>query len=1165
MPFNPTVSQKNAIITDGSVLVTAAAGSGKTAVLTERVIRKLTDKNSPVMANELLIVTFTNAAAEEMKSRIEKRLFDECRNNPDDTFLIKQKHLLQSSDICTIDSFCINLVRENFEKCGVEPNFTVGDGNDMKAECGLVLEKLLDAQLEKSEEAYKKLLELTSCEYNDQPLKELIEEIYLYSMQMPFPDKFLDALVLPYNLPFDNAHPWVSGVISLAKDYLKKAQNSLTAMGDTVPNLEKGADKADIYVRTIAQMLYIIQEALNGGDYENIRKAVYETVITRIPTLSKEDSFADVFRKEKEKLKDTVDKLYDMFAFTKEENEKQIKDARESVELLISLVKEYNKETFSLFCEENKLAFYHTEQLAFSLLCEMDEDGNICVKDDAKQYIAKYREVLVDEYQDVNDLQNMLFEVLSDNKKNLFVVGDIKQSIYRFRGSNPENFLKKKNSYIAIENSKDGDEKKITLSDNFRSRKGVCDFVNFFFSKIMTEKTGDLVYNEEEYLNASAYFPKTTEVNTELLLIDGEDREEMSLLELEASTVANRIKELVENKTQIKESEEKTRDIKYSDICILLDKIKNKAVCYYKALADLDIPVSYASESFCDTIEISLALSLLSVIDNPANDIALLTLLMSPIFGFTPEDMAIMRANCKKGDIYKTVLVSAKSGDEKAKGFLRKMSEFRRQCGVMPLDKFLLKTLYDTNLISIVSALSDGEQRRNNLMKLVSLSRDMGNLNIGEFVNNIYNSYSQIKSNGGNANGVKIMTMHSSKGLQFPVCIVANLSSTINKDDSISRILYNKDFGIAFKYFDNTKKETCEMLGRRVISKKVFAENLSEKKRLLYVALTRAEEKLILVSANKNTESTVCRVAENIVNGEIDSDFIKSVTTMNDWIIAACLLHKNGEILRNFTDKTIPVSTFESELSVSFTTKQKEEKSEDKKEKSEDIDIDLLNKIKTACDFSYPYAELSEISAKTSVSAVSKGDIKDEYLFEEKPSFMSENGMTYAERGTATHKVMQYIKFSENTDINSEIDRLYEYEFINEQEKECVETDKIKAFFNSDVYKRIINSKMYKREMRFLTTLPASRIKADISEDLKDEPITVQGAVDLVFEEEDGLVVLDFKTDRTKDENTFVKRYGEQLEIYSKACEEIFGKRVKENIIYSFYLSKEIPVPLERF
>jgi len=1158
MPFNFTKSQNDAIVTEGSVLVTAAAGSGKTAVLTERVIRKLTDKENPVNADELLIVTFTNAAAEEMRQRIEKRLFDECRKNKNDTFLLRQKHLINNADICTIDSFCINLVRENFEKCGVEPDFKVSDGSDMAPACAKILEELIDVQLEKNTKEFTRLLELTSCEYDDSSLKSKIEEIYLYSMQMPFPNAFLESLAAPYKLPFDNRNPLVRELLKYSKNAYDNALTYLSNMSDTVPSLEKGSEKCDTYVKTLSVMLEGMNVALKSEDYDIIRKAIFEIQLGRSPILSKEDPFADIFKREKEKFSNCIKELYGLFSLSAGENENQLKENLGSVELLINLIKEYGDKTFEAYKEENELTFYHTEQLAFSMLCQIDETGKLQIKDSARRYIEKYKEVLVDEYQDVNDLQNMLFEVISDFGKKLFVVGDVKQSIYRFRGSNPDNFLSKKKSYIDIDIAKESDSKKITLSDNFRSRKGVCDFVNFLFSNIMTENTGELVYTSEEYLNCGAEFPENNQVETELLLIDGEENDEGSLLEFEAKTVAKKIKDIVENKTELRETENTTRYATYNDICILIDKIKDKAPVYARALSKLGIEVSCPMEAYCDTIEISLALSLLSVLNNPADDISLLTVMLSPIYGFTPEDLALMRADCKNGDIYTALLYSAQKGNEKVNKFLKNLTLLRQNMALIPLDKFISKMIYDTNLIGIVSSLSNGEERRNNLTRLIILAKDLGAFSVADFLKKVKAQSNNLSKNQGTGKGVKIISMHSSKGLQFPICIVGNLSSKINNADSIAKVLYHKDLGISFKYFDNKLNETCEMLGRKLISNKVFDLNLQERQRLLYVALTRAEEKLILVSANKNTEKTVCRIAENINANGIDANFVKSVTTMNDWLLGVALLHKDGKILRDFTDKFLPVINGFGDIKVTFTKGESGEEEVSKTNESAEINGEIFEGLKANTSYVYPFSELFEIGAKTSVSAISKAQLHNEYLFSEKPAFLSDGGVSYADKGTAIHKVMEFINFTEKVDVDSEIERLTEWQFLTEAEEKFADRDKLKVFFKSNLYKRIISSKMYKREMRFLSSIPASRIKADIEKSLADTPVTIQGAVDLVFEEEDGLVVLDFKTDRAKDENIFVSRYAEQLSIYSKACEEIFGKAVKEKIIYSFYLSKEI-------
>ncbi len=1163
MFINPTPSQVKAIDTDGAVLVSAAAGSGKTAVLTERVIRKLTDTNKPVSADELLIVTFTNDAANEMRRRIEARLFEECRKYPNDPFLIKQKHLIGSADICTIDSFCINLVRENFEKCGVEPNFKVSDGNDMKFICDNVLTDIINERLENDKNSIQKLLELCGCDYDDSPLKELIRSLYIYSRQLPFPNEFLSNLAKPYETDFDKNHIWYSSFFELAREELLIAKNSCKKMAELSLSFVEGAKGADEYAKTVSLILGDLEDAIDSLDYNSVYEKIKTSVLGKFTVKSINGDIGDSYKEEKNKIKVCLSNIQCLFCDNLDTINKTNAEKLPTVRLLIELVNEYANREIAAYKEQNKLTFYHTEQMALELLCETDDENNIVVKETAKPYISKYAEVLVDEFQDVNDLQNMLFYILSGKQKRLFTVGDIKQSIYRFRGSNLNNFLDKKRTYIPIDDAKDDQPKKIILSDNFRSRKGVCDYINFFFNSIMREDTGDIIYDEEERLNSSAKFPESDIVNTELLVLQKDSDNDDSRIDYESKAVAKYIKDLIQNKTLVKADKVTLRPARYDDICILIEKpnTNEKMSGVVKELVKNKIPVSFSGDSFCDAPEISLALSLLKVIDNPANDIELLTVMMSPLYSFTPDEMALMRLDCRDGDIYSAVLYACNTGNSKALSFIKSIQRLRNEAVLLPIDKLVTKIIYETDLFAIVSAMEDGEKKKNTLLSLISFSANSPDNSISGFIKYLSNlPEKSFNDNSFKQNSVRITSMHKSKGLQFPICILLDLSTPIKRNNSDYTVFYSEKYGLGYKYFDENQNEYVENIGKKVITKQIAKENLQEKMRLLYVAMTRAEEKLVLVTSFSKLESSIQKISNNIENGKITAEFIKKANSMSEWIIATSLLHPDANELRAISNTFIEPCFTESKLKVTLLNGNLPEENFEAQSNEALPNKDISKKIIENANGKYYYEPLSKIESKTSVSKLVHGAEGDKYLFNSRPAFMNEKGMSASEKGTAMHNVMQYINMTENIDVDSEIERLYEWQFITEAQAKCVDRAKLSDFFESNLYKRICNSKTVRREMRFLTEIPACRLDKTISKDFENEKIIVQGAVDLLFEEDDGIVIVDFKTDRVEDDTALINAYSEQLEIYSSACEKIFLKRIKEKIIYSFALSKEIVV-----
>ncbi len=1168
MAFKPTQQQKKAIETKGNVLVSAAAGSGKTAVLVERVINMLTDKKSSITADRLLIVTFTNAAAAEMRSRIEKRLYEEIQKNPNDVALQRQKYLLSSADICTIDSFCIKLVRENFEKCGIEPDFKISDGSSQGKLCNSVMTKLIAEYLENPSDDFIKLLELTNCEYDEKNLTELVNRIYLYSQQLPFPQNFIDSLLSPYITAFDIGNQWYDMAFKLAKKQIKNAQNCIEKMQESAQYVEKNDDKYIAYASDVANAFLQLEKFCDSRVWNDFYSALNTTSLKSVPAGNKDDFYANVFKDNKKKLSEILSELCEMFCLTREQMQNSISQNSGAVKLLVEIIKGYDKHLFDAFRQENAFTFYNMEQLALNLLCEY-KNGEVVIRDEAQELCDRYDEVLVDEFQDVNDLQNMLFYVLSNREEKLFVVGDVKQSIYGFRGSNPENFLKKKNEYISIDIANEKDSKKIILSDNFRSRKGVCDAVNFFFRFFMAGQCGNIIYNDEETLNASGSFPKSDAPTAELWVVDkyGDESSE-DLLECEAKKIAEHIISIMNEGAVISDGDV-LRNAKYSDFAILLDKVKDKAAVIAEVLSSYGIPVALGGDSYLESYEISTIMSLLQVIDNPKCDVELLALMMSPIFAFSADEMAKIRANQKRGPLYSAVVSYSELGDKKATDFIKKLSEYRREAAVLSVDRLISKLLYSTDILNVMSSFDGGKQKRANLLLLIKFAKGYVDSTSG----GIYGFIKYMKSlpdtsfKTGASNGecaVKIMSMHNSKGLQFPVCILANLSSQINNADSISRVLFSEKGGIAFKYYDEDAGCDIQMLGHTIISDIARSKTVEEKLRLLYVAMTRAVDRLCIVCSAKNLENKLQKLAGQISENPpvISREILENSRSMSDWILSASLLHPQGEKLIAYSDADVCAKVdkddFKFEIFIHSSSLSNNVVNQDNSQKDKMCNLDFMDKIKSNISYEYPYEQLRYIQAKASVSRLVHSAEDNRFAFSEKPEFMLGNKLSGAARGTATHHIMQFIKFEQGIDVDSEIDRLIEWKFITEQEAASVDVSAIKTFFNSNLYKRILSANEVRREMRFLSEIPALRIDNTLDEKFKDANIIVQGAVDLCFAEDDGIVVLDFKTDKVDNLQQLVDCYGEQLSIYSTAAEKIFSKPVKEKVIYSFHLGEYI-------
>ncbi len=1164
MAFNPTPMQQQAIKTRGNILVSAAAGSGKTAVLVERVIDMLTNKQAPVSADRLLIVTFTNAAAAEMRTRIEQRIYQEINKNPSDANLQRQKYLLQNADICTIDSFCIKLVRENFEKCGVEPDFKIGDGTQQTDTCRRVMSGLINECLENPSDDFYRLLELAGCEYDEKNLTELINRIYLYSQQLPFPQNFINGLVTPYEKDFSKGNAWYDMAFENANKRVNTALKCAKKMADSAPYINKNGEKYVAYAENIGNMLEALQEVLDLNDWDKLENFLSTISFDRMPSADKDDESANVFKDNQKKIKAIIGELSGLFYASCKEIESDIKENLGAIRLLKDLITKYGERLFNAFKEENAFTFYNMEQLALELLCEYKDD-KIVIRDDARKLCERYDEVLVDEFQDVNDLQNTLFYVLSNCEEKLFVVGDVKQSIYGFRGSNPDNFLNKKQAYIPIGEASDNDSKKIVLSDNFRSRKGVCKAVNFFFSCLMGGQCGEIIYNEEEKLNAGGTFAPSDAATAEILVVDKfDDESDESLLETEAQKIAEYIISVMNEGEVISEGKD-LRAARYSDFAILLDTVKDKATVIAETLSSRGIPVALSGDSFLDSLEISTVMSFLQVIDNPKCDVELLAVMMSPVFGFTADEMAKIRANQKYGPLYSAVVSYSDKGDVKCAEFLKKLNAFRRDAAVMSVDSLVSKLIHSTDILNIMSAY-DGSVRRANLFALIGYAKgfvarsDSGIYGFIRYMKSLPESSFKAVSVGGE-NAVRIMSMHNSKGLQFPICIVANLASQINNADSISRVLFSEKAGIAFKYYDEQLGYDTEMIGHAVMSDKARIKTVEEKLRLLYVAMTRAIDRLCLVCSAKNLDDKLVKLSTSLLDDSpyISGEFLEKARCMGDWILSCALLHRSGDVLRKYADVKAPKVANDADIKITILNSLNGNiQSVEEKTDTAECNMTLVDKIKTNMQYVYPYEKLRFLQSKASVSRLVHSAEDDRFAFCEKPAFMMGDRLAGAARGTAMHHIMQFINMTKDVDVESEIERLTEWKFVTEQEVASADLDAIKKFFKSDLYARIISSNEFHREMRFLTEIAARRIDPTLDIDVQDANIIIQGAVDLCFVEDDGVVILDFKTDRVDNLAKLVDCYGEQLDIYSAAAEKIFEKKVKEKIIYSFHLGNSI-------
>ncbi len=1050
--FKPTKSQSQAIDTKGSVLVTAAAGSGKTAVLVERVVKMICDEENPVSVDSLLIVTFTNAAAAEMRGRIERRLADELNKNPTDRHLKRQMLLLPSAKICTIDTFCINLVRDNFAEFELSPDFKIVTDNELYPIYDAAMTEILGDFYKNDFSRIVGLMDALSCGGDDGRLTEAVLKIFDFTCSMPFP-----------------VH-WLEGCKKMYSDYRKTAQ--------------------EVWIPA-------------AGECEDAEQ--------RVEALS----------------------LLAPHAVT-----------------LLEITQRFSARVNELMRERNMLTFYNTEQMALSLLCDINGD-EITVSERAAELSDNFYEILVDEYQDTNDLQDTLFRVLSAGGKKLFAVGDVKQSIYGFRGANPENFVRKKDSYKSIDEACEDDAKKIVLSANFRSRKEICGFVNYLFSLTMSRQFGGVDYNDEEVLVPLGAFPESRSVSTEIHLLGTEDSED-DAAKAEAKHIAAYIKKCMSEEPFLRDGDG-LRRANYSDFAILMRSPGNKASLYVEELRNAGIPAYFEVGGFCSSREVNTMLSLLRVISNPTRDVPLISVMMSPVFGFTADEVANFRLFNRKGNFYSALLAAEKSGDGRAAEFLDAVRRFRRMSVTMSVDR-LISCLYDeTGLLDSVMAMSDGDRRKNNLLQLLQCAKDYDENggSLDGFADYIEKIGDTVKSSSSGGDGVTIMSFHGSKGLQFSICIIAGCFRRFNKSDSTASLVLDRSLGMSFKALDLQNNTRSDNIARDAISKSVARRNLSEELRVLYVALTRAEERLCVILTGKNHAKKAAATAKLIEAGK-ETEIVSNAGTYYDWFMYALLCYKGAAALREqlgvklgdeylLEPENCKIGMYIGSPDVCYDHSEAE---------GDDSSCDI-SEILSRINYEYPYTELSKIAAKTSVSDIvhSGGSAHD---FTARPAFLSRSGLTPAQRGTATHKFMQFADYDNaKTDIDAELARLTVAEYITEAEASAVNKTELMTFFESQIFSRMQGCELI-REMRFLTEMAMS--------ESCEEKTVVQGVIDCVLNEGDSVSVIDFKTDRVKSEEELIERYKKQLEIYSSACEKMFKKPVCDMLIYSFALGKVIKI-----
>lgn len=1205
-----TREQKRIIdIRDSNILVSAAAGSGKTAVLVERILNLVKNENKDI--DEFLVVTFTKAAAAGMKQKIQKALVEASNNGENVRHIRKQLSLLNKAHITTIDSFCMDVVKSNFHVLGMDPSFRVGDNSELNIVFQESLNEVLENAYAEETDKFKELVEAFSENRGDTGLCDIISRLYKFSSTFPDPFKWLKESISMTGMTIEEFEEsvWHRELVNYSKVQLEGAQD-LLELGLEICNEVDGPHG---YEENLQGDLIGIEELLEACE-KGLREFISQLQnfnVSRLKSIRK----ADVLNEEKQETvkelrgdhKDIVDTLKSLFPY--ENLDKYIEDLNHMhgpMEALGEVIIELDR-----VYKENKLSksivdFNDLEHYALQILRQEGENGPSHI---GNSYRDKLSYIFIDEYQDSNGLQEAIMDQIKRNN-NLFMVGDIKQSIYRFRLADPSIFNHK---YKLFE--KDSEDLKddvidrvIELNKNFRSRRQVLEATNFIFSRIMTEELGEIDYNENVFLhqgNEEFVEDKGVELN----LIDrnsqmGDDStgqvneglETMEVAELEAIFAADKIKELLNENTIDTNSKDKLRKIDYKDIVILSRAVSNIPTIYEETFRREGIPFYFeGGTGYFDTIEIQVMINLLKIIDNIRQDIPLLSVMRSPIGNFTTKELLKIRLKYPKESYleacqkYVEEIEEDASEEEFSRELIKKLEEFFvrisdwiNRSRYTPLNDLIWEILLETNYYYFVGGLTNGKVRQGNLRLLADKAHEFEKTSMkGLFKFLVYiekitssegDKSSTAKTLGENDNVVRLMTIHKSKGLEFPVVILSGLSKKFNALDMRPKALMHKDYGIAPKYIDTKKRIEKDTIGRIAISKKIQVENLSEEMRILYVAMTRAVDRLIMVGSIKKMDSSFKKWTRGY-----SQYFLYKGNSYMDWI-GSCLFKDRDseeieEVLQEGKCGQWNVNRISMEDLYTYIKPQINTKIIDKMEAFlEDIDPDQYGEIDWRLGYEYGYKNSIDVPAKLSVTAINnisserfkKIGYKSpemskvlEFTGAGKNLILDREEFKGSEIGTLIHLIMEHMDIGKPLDKEGIISQLKEFlskGLITDEEIRFITKnylDKIQGFYESHIGLRMLKSNRVKKEVPFVIKRRADRILNNLNE--KDF-ILVQGIIDCYFEEDGEIVIIDYKTDKVRNGNTeeIKVEYEDQIILYKEALEKISKKKVKESYLYLF-------------
>ena len=1176
------IDQRNA-----DILVSAAAGSGKTAVLVERIIQKITDEKEPIDVDRLLVVTFTKAAAGEMKERIMAALDEKVREFPGNQHYVKQLSLIHKAQITTIHSFCMNLIRDYFYVLGIDPNTVPGDEGRLSAIRQEVLDDLLEESYEKKEEGFIDLIEAYSPGKNDDMISEYILRLYENARSHKEPEKWLDEA--KENISVETIEDFRNA--PFVKMILRDAKISIDGAAELLKNaleLAREAEGPYFYEKTLKEDVKIVMSLKEADTFLALCEKFLNMKKPRLSGRKKKTDKIDEAMQEQCKIlrKRAYGLLEDLCSayFYKKEDEifHELKRIRSPLTALINLTREFMMRYDEKKKNENIMDFDDMEHFALELLIDdYDEDGNPIPSKIAKEKADGYEEIYIDEYQDSNYIQDAILRSVSKESKgghNMFMVGDVKQSIYSFRLARPELFLEKYHGY----QQKGEEYQLIELRNNFRSRREVLDFVNDIFYEIMHEDLGNIEYTQNVALVPTMEFKEGCDAKTELLLLEpGEVKEsEEDAVVLEARMIASRIYEMVDGEDPMmvtgkdEDGNVILRKAKYSDIVILLRSMKGNAEIIQKELMDAGIPAfANSQKGYFDTVEIRTLLSLLSVIDNIYLDIDLAAVLRSPMIGMSGEELGRLKVKGEKDSLYEC-LINTKDEMEKSKKAVEMLDDLRDAKTYLSLTQLIWRALEKTRYYHYVGAMPQGKRRQGNILMLIEQAKTFESSQIKGLFHFVrfmeqckeYDmDYGEANTMSEDQDLVRISSIHKSKGLEYPIVFVSKIHQKFNLRDGNGRMIFHGDYFIGADYIDPVNRMRQPTILKSMIRKQIQKEALGEELRVLYVAMTRAKEKLILTGIKKEDIDWNAKgklTAVDLLVGKSYYDWIKD---------ALPRIKKEGYRLKIYTLEDLLWQQEGKELMQNMNCEIFYERlgtcipKEEVLKMKDSFAYRYRNEEETKGQLKYSVSEIKRMSQEAQNEEEFYSSIRQEK--EKKiPSFIEKKEkISAASKGTIIHKVLELLDFSKRhtmKSLNEDIkDWIKEGKLKKEYEK-IIYRKEILALTRSDIGRRMQTAekehKLYK-ERQFVTGILFSKMNKEAK---TDDYVVVQGIIDAYFEENEELVLLDYKTDRIQEgeEELLVKRYHAQMKSYKEALEKITGKRVKEIYIYSVTLQKTILV-----